>query len=353
VVSGPPRDPAECLAYAALCREAFAMPPLHRYDWLARIDPSNIRLARAGERVVGGLALVPMGMWLRGARVSASAMHIVVVAPDQRKTGIGRGLVAAALRELHDAGTALCVLYPATDAIYRHAGFHDGGVRVRYRAARADLVGDALGIVERVGRADIASLHEVYRDRARATSGNLDRNPWVWHRVLHELDEATLAVHVREADGRVRAYGIGHRVGEDVHLRDLVGVDPHAERAVLQHLALDARFVEWNGSPSAPVVPASIVSERVWLARICHLESAFSSLRVEPDVTATLEVDVADELLVENAGRWVVSIEDGAVSIQRGGSGARSVDIRDLVPIVTGHVASELGGLRPWMPDVF
>ncbi|MFN0245967.1 MAG: enhanced intracellular survival protein Eis [Kofleriaceae bacterium] len=353
-MNGPPRDPAECFAYAALCREAFEMPPLHRYDWLARIDPSNIRLARAGERVVGGLALVPTGMWLRGARVTASAMHIVVVAPDQRKTGIGRGLVAAALRELHDAGTALCVLYPATDAIYRHAGFHDAGVRVRYRATGADLVApDGATRVERVGRADVASLHEAYRDRASATSGNLDRNPWVWHRVLHELDEATLAVRAIGSDGHVLAYGVAHRAGEDVHLRDLVGVHPNAERAVLAHLAQGARFVEWNGAPVEPVVTASIVGERVWLARICHLERSIATLRVAPDVTATIELDVADELLPENAGRWVVSIAAGTVSIQRGGSGTRAVDIRDLVPIVTGHVASELGGPRPWMPDVF
>jgi predicted acetyltransferase len=289
-------------------------------------------------------------MWLGGARVSTSAMHLVVVAPAERKRGVGRALVAGALRELHAAGTALCVLYPATEGLYRHAGFHDAGVCVRYRVAAenlANLDGDVR--VERAGRAELASLREAYRERARATTGNLDRNPWMWTRVLDPGGAVAQCVRAVDADGRVVAYAVAQRVGPDLNLRDLVALAPEAERAVLRHLASwGPRFIEWNGPPIAPSPGIERVRERVWFARVCNLESAFASLRTPPDVSTSLELDVRDDVIADNAGRWTITIAGGVVSARRGGGGSVRVDIGELAPLVTGHTT-----LGPWMSDVF
>ena len=140
---GPPRDPSECEAYAAMCIDAFGLPPLARHDWLTRIDPANVRLTRDGDRVTGGLSLLPMGMWIGGKRVSITIVHLVVVAPADRKRGIGRALVGAALDELHRSGTALSVLYAATEDIYRHLGYEEAGSCVRYRV-RLDQLTEAI-----------------------------------------------------------------------------------------------------------------------------------------------------------------------------------------------------------------
>lgn len=315
--------------------------------------------------MVGGLALVPAGMWLRGVRVSTSIMHMVAVAPALQKRGIGRALVAGALRELHANRTALCVLYPATDGLYRHAGFHDAGVAIRYRAtglvpAAAERMEHAHRDVERVDRAHLASLRDAYDELARTTNGNLDRNAWLWRRVF----ESGYGVRVVE-NGRVVAYAIAHRAGADLHVCDLVALTPDAEECVLGHLVASGP-VEWIGSTNTPPVPAERaerVRERTWFARVCNIESALSSLRVPNDNPlrgvgdATLELDVRDELIPENAGRWIVTVRDGATSVRRGGEGHLALDIRDLAALVTGHAiptgAEPFATAHPWFSDVF
>ena len=374
---GPPRDPSECEAYAAMCIDAFGLPPLARHDWLTRIDPANVRLTRDGDRVTGGLSLLPMGMWIGGKRVSITIVHLVVVAPADRKRGIGRALVGAALDELHRSGTALSVLYAATEDIYRHLGYEEAGSCVRYRVRLDQLTGitdDRLP--EPVARSERPALHAAYGERARSTGGNLDRSPWAWQRVLDPGGDAAEPIRITEPDGSIAGYVVLQRAGADLHLRDLVALSPFAETRLFALLANRPEpHVEWNGPPDAHYDPAvERLHGQHWFARVCDLRSALASRGYRSVARVTLHLDVRDDRFPTNAGRWVLVVADAMAELRRGGEGRLRLDIRGLAALVTGHASSDdlvvrglldgpaedlveltrvFAGPAPWMPDLF
>ena len=91
--------------------------------------------------------------------------------------------------------------------------------------------------------------------------------------------------------------------------------------------------------------------------------------RVEVDF-----LDVADDMLPENAGRWTLHVADGRAEMTRGGSGAVRVDVRVVGALYTAwldpwtlaatgeieapdaekaKLAAAFTGASPWMSDFF
>lgn len=362
--------------------ESLSLPPLDRQDWLSRIGGDNVRLVRDGDRVAGGLSLLPLGMWLGGAQVAMTGVTHVVVAPERRGLGYGRTLIEGAVRELHAGGVGLAVLHPSTQRPYRAAGFEQAGALVRYRARAAALAAlDRDLSVARVGPEGHALLREQHRTRARATNGNLERSAWAWHRILELGAPAVFAV-----EGGYTV--VGHRPVEgaptlqDVHLRDLVALTPAAGRrlfTLLADLRSTVRYIEWNGGPVEPLLallaeqPETLRASR-WMARVCEVAAALGSRGYRPGAAVRLELELDDELVPANSGRWTLAVTDGRATVTRGGEGRLRMPIRGLAPLVTGWLTpSELAGVglldappsdlaaatalfagpTPWMSDRF
>src|SRR5262249_25447711 len=91
-------------------------------------------------------------------------------------------------------------------------------------------------------------------------------------------------------------------------------------------------------------------------------------------VTDELHLDVRDDLIPENQGRFVLSIAGGKGKVKRGGKGRLRLDVRGLAPLYTGHMhpaslavaglltghadeirkaATIFSSPAPWMPDYF
>jgi predicted acetyltransferase len=116
------------------------------------------------------------------------------------------------------------------------------------------------------------------------------------------------------------------------------------------------------------------------MLRIVHLENAIKARGWSPFVRAEVALDVRDDVLDQNAGRWQLSVHDGAASVQRGGAGDAIIDIRGLAALYSGHLSPHdliawgrlsladhvrdvagvlaalqaiFAGPRPWMSDMF
>jgi predicted acetyltransferase len=87
-----------------------------------------------------------------------------------------------------------------------------------------------------------------------------------------------------------------------------------------------------------------------------------------------VHLDVSDPLIAENAGRFVLSVRDGAATVEPGGRGDVRCDVRGLAPLYTGMfrpaelsrmgwitgsaeaiaaAARVFAGPEPWMPEYF
>ena len=110
------------------------------------------------------------------------------------------------------------------------------------------------------------------------------------------------------------------------------------------------------------------------MLRVVDLPKAITARGFAPGVEGSVEIEVEDDLLPANAGRWTIRVAGGRGRCVRGGRGRVKADARGLAPIYTGRESpfalraagrvdgpdgelARLGALfagpAPWMRDGF
>jgi predicted acetyltransferase len=110
------------------------------------------------------------------------------------------------------------------------------------------------------------------------------------------------------------------------------------------------------------------------MLRIVDVIGALSARGYPAGVSAELQLDVRDELLPWNNGRFVLTVADRRASVRSGGAGWVGLDVRDLAALYSGYLTPQellaagslagseadlataaqiFAGPRPWTPDMF
>ena len=389
---GPPRNDDDRRRFARLSEYAFWDEPAIDPDigWLDASRGNLVRLARLGETVIGGAIVIPAGQWFGGRPVAAALIGAVSVAPEHRRGGVGKRLVADYLRVARDAGLAISTLYPASYGLYHWAGYEHAGANLRYELPLTTLAmmrSPADGVVVREDEGDGAVLRAAYDRQARMVSGQIQRPESFWGGRLSD-DQRAIHRYVAERDGEVIGYLIftqrtpanGAKL---IEIRDFVSTGQAASRALLGFLATHWANVGtirlWGGIsdhrllglPGRGLKPVDIDP---WMVRILDLPAALTARGYPPGLTAEWNLDYSDDQLPENTGRWVVRIEGGAALVRPGGDGRIRATVRGLSGLFSGAypagamddpahlVASDddlvsltqaFAGPSPWMDDHF
>jgi predicted acetyltransferase len=135
-----------------------------------------------------------------------------------------------------------------------------------------------------------------------------------------------------------------------------------------------------NSGPGDPLL--SLLSEQpyqltlgdFWMLRVVHVPAALEARGYAEAVRGELHLEVRDEGLPGNAGRWVLTVEGGEGRVRAGGEGRLRLDVRGLASIYSGYFSPEgaaaagllegdpedlrraagfFAGPAPWMPDMF
>ncbi len=389
---GPPRNDDDRRRFARLSEYAFWDEPPANPDigWLDASGGNVIRLARSGETVIGGAIVTPAGQWFGGRPVPAALIGAVSVAPEHRRGGIGKRLVADYLRVARDAGLAISTLYPASYGLYHWAGYEHAGANLRYELPLTTLAmmrpADD-GIVVREHEGDSAPLRAAYGAQARQTSGQIQRPEGFWGGPLTD-DRQAVHRYVAERDGEVVGYVIFTQrtppgEGKRIEIRDFVATSRAASRALLAFLATHwanvgtIRF--WGGIsdhrllglPGRGLKPVEVDP---WMVRILDLPAALTARGYPTSVTAEWQLDYTDAQLPENTGRWVVRVDGGKATVSPGGDGRIRATVRGLSGLFSGAYPAEamadpsqlvasdddlasltqaFAGPSPWMDDHF
>ena len=146
-------------------------------------------------------------------------------------------------------------------------------------------------------------------------------------------------------------------------MQEVITVTPRAGRAALALMSHHKAVAEWVVFPDGPQGPLhKLVTSnqafpeptlRQWLLRVTDVAAALEQ-RGYPPLDAELHLDVGDDALPENAGRYVLSLSDGRASVTRGGEGRIRLDVRALAAIFAGfsHPSEMLAaGLLSAEPD--
>lgn len=348
------------------------------------------RVARRGGEVVGGLALFETPQWFGGRPVPAVGVAAVGIAPQARGGGVASAFLTRTLHEAHARGLALSSLYASTTRLYRRVGFELAGSAVGYAQPLRLLErsGSRELPVRRVEPADHRQLHALHRARAAEEQGLLDRNEALWRRVVR-ADRGHVAAYLIGPNAAPEGYVVlRHDAGTTPGRHDLVAADlvvrtGRAARrlwTLLADHATTAAEVRWSGPPVDPLVMHlaeqdwRVTKAEAWMLRVVSVPGALTGRGWPAHAAGELELEVQDDVLPGNHGRWRLRVANGAATCEPGGGGELRLDVTALAPLYTGHVSAarlaadgrlegspaavELAGRlfagpAPWMPDHF
>ncbi len=379
-------SPEDSQTLGTILQQCFNSSTEASEAYRARVGLENFRVIRRSGKIVGGLALLQMGQWFGSQCVSMAGIASVGVAPEHRGSGTALTLMQHTLQELADQGVALSVLYPATQYFYRQVGYEQGGVRYDWEISTDDihLKDRPLPIIP---IHDNPLRHEVfanlYQQQAKANNGCLARNIAIWKDIFEPPFYAYLIGEAAAPEG----YLIFNQLQENnrifIHIRDWVLLTPAAIQRfwsfLADHRSIVAK-VRWHHSTFDALTfllderTAKIKQVGHWLLRIIDVQKALEKRGYPKGIEAELHLEVQDDLLTQNNGKFILKVSEGQGEVCRGGRGDLSISIRGLSPLYTGlfppeqlqrtgqlqatekalSAATQLfSGSLPWMPDFF
>lgn len=381
---GPPR-PDEIQAMDVLLEQALIFKVGSMAPWTRAIGHEHMRVVRQGGRVVAGLGVIPFGHWFGGRAVRAGGVTAVGVAPDRRGSGVGLWMLRQMLEEQRALGVPIATLYPATTAFYRRAGFERAAQRLIYELPLAAVGLRDYGLeAAPVEASQLDLLKGLYARRAASSSSFIDRPDFLWQRMLAPSDKPAYTFAALR-DGAAEGYVtfVHASWGEALQVRDIIALTPAAGRRLLTVIADHRSILDTARLPGGPHDPLLFLlpEQRQTLfraidlmLRILDLPAALAARGYPPGLAAELHLEVVDELLPWNQGRFVLRVADGAGRAEPGGLGRMRLHVRDLAALYSGYygphellLASEVAtdaaslaaaaqifaGPRPWLPDMF
>jgi predicted acetyltransferase len=381
-------EPEEIRIVSDILGWSFSFPPVDAEPWLRRGGFENVRVLRRGVAPVASLMIVPMGQFFGGRSVAMAGIAGVATAPEARGTGAATMLMQSTVKELHAAGWLLSTLYPATRPLYRRAGYEPAGGRFEITARLSQIsMGERRLTVRPIEPTDEANVILAYTEHARDVPGHLDRGEYIWSRIRNPRGEVGRG-YLIERGGRVDGYVYMYqkRVAPpefDLRVTDLVALSPETARRLLTFLADHASTganVSWFTGPGGTLVqmlPEVGYEQRLhdhWMLRVLNVPSALAARGYPEGLEVELHLEVTDELIPQNQGRFVLQIANGRGEVKKGGRGDLKLDVRGLAPLYTSHLppaslaasglieasppalaraSAAFGGPAPWMPEIF
>lgn len=353
-----------------------------------RIGTDQFRIIRQADQVLGGLALLPIRQWWNKQRVSMAGITCLGIAPEHRDAIAAKSLLQHTLRELYTNGTALSALYTNQAPLYRQVGYEYGGISCSWQLPLTAIGMPAQGLpLHRIEPSQQEILRPLYQQKARLNNGHLERHPIIWQRFFQATEKEPVYVYVigsvRQPEGYLIFSQQTTEAGIGLRIRDWAALTPeagHSFWAFIAHHQPQVQTVRWRSSIIDPLAfylptPNAQVRRLIrWMLRIVHLQSALEQRGYPPVLQTELHLDIQDDLLSSNAGKWMLSVSNGRGQVTPGGHGEFKLDIRGLVPLYTGLLAPQqlqaigqvqstdmaltiatqlFAGVPPWMSDVF
>jgi predicted acetyltransferase len=322
-----------------------------------------------GDRLVGGLAsdglelTVPGGAILPAARVTLTG-----VLPTHRRRGVSTELNRRQLRWLRERGEPVALFMTSGPRFYRSVGYSPATVAVEAQVVtgRRSLevpTGDG-GVVRVLDETEWARiLPDVFDRHRRLQPGQISRPPSFWPAWFRDPEryrkgepgDRFVAV-CDDSAGSTQGY-VTYRLRpgnprddpvDTLVVEDLVAVTGDARRSLWDYcLGFEqvGRVVAHNLPADEPLawmladsrrLRVTRVRDFLWL-RLVDLERALAARTYA--CPGSLVIDVTDETLPENAGRFVLETTSEASSWARTPTEPElSVDVADLAAVYLGGV---------------
>lgn len=327
-------------------------------------EPERALVISDGAELVGTTRALTRDLSVPGAVVPAAHVTGVGVRATHRRRGLMAELITRQLREVPEA---IAVLWASESGIYGRFGYGAAAFGTSYeidlRRVGPSSVPIRPGELSTLSADDaLKELPSLLRSRQERRPGVSGRSDLLWQQRLKDKPEdrggmtaREILVH-RDETGVIDGYALWRgKMGwgpsgpaSEVQVEELVAIEPAAYRALWQHLltmdlvatlrfgfaAVDEPLQQLVTTPTAL---SRRVTESLWL-RVTDVPRALEQRRYAVPVNVVL--DVTDELIPANTGRFHLTADGAAVRCERTDAPA------DLSLSVTELGATYLGG-RP------
>ncbi len=354
-------------------------------DWLTKAGVGNIRVLRP---VVGGdpqscLLRIPMGEFFGGKSVPLIGIAGVGVAPEARGRGIAAQMMSELIKEMQTEGAPVSGLYPATQPLYRRVGYEQSGHRFETRLPVPLIDSSERKMTVRpIEDADQDRVQQCYTAFSRMHDGQMDRGPYLWARVKSAREINYTGFAATNESGAIEGYlyltqNRKPSGRQDLALSDLVFTTPRAGRRLLSFLEDFSSMADelvFYGGPSHPALMlmkeqrATVSLKHYWMLRIVDVKRSFEARGYPLTIRGEMHLDIKDDLVPSNNGKWIVRVEGGRATVESGGRGDLKLGIGALAPLFSGYMSVEqlvAAGLAegnttsvvptgtPWMSDMY
>jgi len=381
-------SPEDAQPLGSILDQCFNSPPGTSESYFNRIGLENFRTISQAGQLAGGLAIIPMGQWFGTECVPMAGIAAVGIAPEYRGSGAAIALLQNTLKELHAKGVPISALYPATQRLYRKAGYEQGGSYCAWEIPTESIqLKERLLPLHPVADLNPEVLRSLYQQQAKLTNGYLDRNQAIWQGILKSDEKEAVYTYLIGSADHPEGYIIftPHQTedGSILQIRDWVVLTTAAARSLWAFLSdhrSQIQKVRWRGSIVdsltllLPEQTAKIRSVQRWFLRVVDVRKALEKRGYPSGIQTELHLEVQDNLLPENNGKFILSVLNGRGEVTQGGKGELKLDVGGLAPLYTGlftahqlQLAGQLeatetalstatqlfAGASPWMPDFF
>lgn len=340
-----------------IIQQCFNSPPDNLKAYFERIGRENFRSIRNSNQIIGGLALIPQGQWFGGECIPMGGIAAVGIAPEYRGLGAALLLMQHTIKELYRRGIPISTLYAATQRLYRQAGYEQGGSFCGWEIPTQSIMVRSTLPMQAV-EPTLDAFQDLYLQQAKVTNGYLQRHPAIWQEILATPTYAYLIGKPSQPEGYLifKQQEINH--SNCIVIQDLVLLSTDAVRRFWTFIADHRSQIEkvrWRNSPNEALTlmlseqTARIYDLGRWMVRIVDVIKALEKRGYPQRVTTELHLDISDDLIVENNGKFILSVARGRGEVTKGGRGELKLGVKGLSPLYTGLLTPHQLQLAGWL----
>ncbi|MDB9342977.1 GNAT family N-acetyltransferase [Nodularia spumigena CS-586/05] len=332
-----------------ILEQCFVMSSGDSEIYMKRLGRDKLRAIYQDQQLVGGLATIPMGQWWGGQCVPMTGIAAVGIAPEYRGSGAAIALIEKTLQELYHQEVPISVLYPATQRLYRKAGYEQGGSYCTWKISTDNIQVKELSLLlQSVDPQNYLIFQDLYQQQAKFTHGYLNRHPAIWQGLTQPDAQETVYGYLIGDKDQPQGYIIFTQErtqnGTILKVRDWTMLTKAAVQSFWSFIAnhrSQIDQVQWKSSLVdsltllLPEQTAKISDHKRWMLRIIDLVKALEMRGYPPGVSDQLHLEVKDDLLPANNGKFILSVADGRGEVTKGGKGELQLDITGLAPLYT------------------
>jgi predicted acetyltransferase len=315
----------------------------------ARLDLEQVHVIEEDGEARASATVLPLESFVGGEPRPMGGISAVMVHPAYRRRGFAGKLMRAALRDMRERDVALSLLSPFAHAFYRVFGYELATEDIAYTLKPSDLpTSTEQSHLRAYRKEDLSVLMNLYEAEARGHTLSVRRSEAYWR--SDEIGK-NKDIAVYERDGGVEGYILYKMSGwqEDrapqrtLRVDELVAATPRAREALLSFMAgfnpmvYGIKHFTPRGEPLHPYLKNSYVKARIepdQMLRLVDVEKALGFL--EPASEAPLVLEVKDDVMAENHGKYTVA----GGNVVRGVEAQESVslDVRQLAQLYAGYL---------------